>query len=181
MQNNSICLDICVWVLALIWYLVCEKWVWNTKVLDIWLTLGHIRKVAALKTRTRPCLSCGSHPGSSSTRTVFYLSVERNLSLHVHIVSRSILSWRAVSLMHFPASNNPQFSLWYAEAIAQGLPKVRQRYNRGKLEVFNLRNFVLAKAKRWGQSIIMTNPLAYFTSFWKARTSVTNISIDPAN
>ena len=65
---------ICIGVLALIWYLICDKWVWNNKVLDIWLTLGHIRKVALLKSRTHPCLSCQCHPGSFSTRTVFYLT-----------------------------------------------------------------------------------------------------------
>ena len=124
-KNNSVCLAICVWVLALIWYLVCEKWVWNNKVLDIWLTLGHIRKVVVLRKPVHvPACLADVTLGLQAHERYFTSPVERNLSLHVHIVSRSILSWRAVSLMHFPASNNPQFSPWYAEAIAPGLPKV---------------------------------------------------------
>ena len=59
----------------LLWFdTFCEKWMWNNRLLDIWLTLGHIRKVAIVKSPTRPRLSCWCHPGSSSTRTVFYLS-----------------------------------------------------------------------------------------------------------
>ena len=109
-KDNSVYLALCVGVLALICYLIYKKWVWNNKVLDIWLTLGHIRKVAVLKSRTRPLSSCRCHPGSSRTRTVFTSPVERNLSLHhLHIVSGSILSWRPVSLTHFPASNNTEF------------------------------------------------------------------------
>ena len=73
-KNNSVCLAICVCVLALIWYLICEKWVWNNKVLDIWSTLGRIRKVAVLKSRTRFHLSCRCPPGSSNTRMVFYFA-----------------------------------------------------------------------------------------------------------
>ena len=76
-QNNSVCLAICVGVLALIWYLLCDKRAWNYKVLNIWLTLGHIRKVAFLKFCTRLHLSCWCHPGSPSTRTVFYLASSR--------------------------------------------------------------------------------------------------------
>ena len=73
-KNNSVCLAVCVGVLALSWYLICEKWMWNDRLLDIWLTLGHIRKVAIVNSPPRPRLSCWCHPGSSSTRTVFYLS-----------------------------------------------------------------------------------------------------------
>ena len=45
-KNDSLCMAICVGVLALIWYLICNKWMWNNKFMDIWLTWGHIRKVA---------------------------------------------------------------------------------------------------------------------------------------
>ena len=73
-KNNSVCLTICVGVLALIQYLICDKWGWNNKVLDIWLTLDHIRKVALLKSHKYPCLSCRCHPGSSSKWMAFYLA-----------------------------------------------------------------------------------------------------------
>ena len=46
LKNNHACLVICVGVLALIWYLFCDKWVWNDKILDIWLHLRHIKKFA---------------------------------------------------------------------------------------------------------------------------------------
>ena len=39
------CLVMCVGVLALIWCLISDKWIWNDKVLAIWLTMVHIRKV----------------------------------------------------------------------------------------------------------------------------------------
>ena len=87
-KNNSVCLAICVGVLALIWYLICEIWMWNNRVLDIWLTLGHIRKVAVVKSHTRPrFLSCWCYPGSSSTRMVFYLS-SRTESIPICILFR---------------------------------------------------------------------------------------------
>ena len=44
-KNNSVFLGKSVGVLGLIWYLAWHKWMWINKVLDIWLTLGHIRKV----------------------------------------------------------------------------------------------------------------------------------------
>ena len=73
-KNNSVWLAMCIGVLALIWYFMCEKRVWHNKVLDIWLTLDHIRNVALLKSHTRLRLSRRCQYGSSSIRTVFYLS-----------------------------------------------------------------------------------------------------------
>ena len=54
--NNYVSLSICFGVSALIYikYFICDKWVWNDKILDIFLTLGHIRKVEHLKSSTAP-------------------------------------------------------------------------------------------------------------------------------
>ena len=126
-KNNSVYLATCVGVRALIWYHIWEKWVWNNKVLDIWSTLGRIRKVAVLKSRTRSRLSCRCHPGSSNTRMVFYLasrmeSVPPSLSAFYFGINPKLTGSFSDE---FPRSNNPQFSPWYAEALAPCVLKVR--------------------------------------------------------
>ena len=123
-KTNSVCLAICVGVLALVWYLICEKWVWNNRVLDIWLTLGHIRKIA-LKSHTRHHLSCWCHPGSSNTPTEFYL-ISRTESIlpsafWFGIDPKLIGSFSDA----FPGIQQPENPPWYTEAIAPCLPKVR--------------------------------------------------------
>ena len=87
-ENNSVCLVIYIGALALIWYLIFEKWVWKNEVLHIWTTLGHIRKVAVLKSRTHPHLSCLCHPGFSKHTDCLYSPVKQDLSLHICIMFR---------------------------------------------------------------------------------------------
>ena len=136
-KNNSVCLAICVGVLALIWYLICEKWMWNKWALDIWLALGHIRKVAVVKSPTRPSLSCWCHLGSSSTRAIFSLSSRTESIPHLQIVSGSILSWRTVFSDVFSHIQQPAI----LPLICQGTRPMSFKGNvalqQNKLEVLN--------------------------------------------
>ena len=54
-KNNSAWLTICIGVLALIWFLIAII-EWNNKIQGIWLSVGHIKKVALSKFRIHLCL-----------------------------------------------------------------------------------------------------------------------------
>ena len=67
-------------------YLIYDKWVWNNEVLDIQLTLGHIGKVAFLKSRTLPANLIDTTLGLPAHERTFTLQEEWNLSLCLQTV-----------------------------------------------------------------------------------------------
>ena len=122
-KNNSVCLAICICVLALIWYLICEKWVWNNKVLDIRSTLSRIRKVAVLKSRTRSRLSCRCHPGSSNTRIFFYLASRKESipsRIFFYLASRKESIPSSLSAFYFGINPKPKGS------FSDEFPRIQQ-------------------------------------------------------
>ena len=100
------------------------KWVWN-KVHYFLIALGHIRKIALLKSHTHPCFCRYIALGLPGHVRSFTSPVAQNLSLHRRIVLGSILSWCAVSFSDtFPRIQQTRYSPWYAEALASCVPTV---------------------------------------------------------
>ena len=178
-----LCLAICVGVLPLIWCLICGKWVWNNKVLGIWLTLRHIRKIALLKNPKKL-----TEKLSTTTRMVFYLvsctkSIPKSANccgMNPKLAGSFSDAFPCIQPPRKPRNPPP---CKHAEALAPMSSK-----GKVTLELMLIRSFELTWLRncvstliteRWGKSITMTNAYAYCTWFWKARTAVTRTVIGP--